>query len=444
MKKRLLLPLLLLGCVSFAQTIQLETFATGITSPVEIVNAGTNQIFVAGQNGIITILDSDGIANTTPFLDISAVTQFEGEHGLFGVAFHPDYATNGYFYVNYINTEGNTVVARYTRSTENPDIADPNSAFIVLNITQLYGFHQGGCLRFGPDGYLYISSGDGGESQMGQNINTMLGKILRIDVNSGTPYTIPATNPFADTEGTDEIWAYGLRNPWKFSFNDGNIWIADVGQENIEEINRMSATDSGINYGWKCFEGTDVYSTDNCSLVGMYTMPVAQYEHEGTSRCSITGGYVYTGSAYPNMQGKYFFADYCTAEIGVVNGSTLSWLGNFSGTITTFGVDANQELYAAGSGTVYKIVDTTAGLNDFDNKLFSLYPNPAGNEVFVSAKEGFGEGFASIFNVSGQLVIEQKLGEGQTKIDTSKLQTGVYMVKLQTSTMGYNTKLVIN
>ena len=447
MKTKLLLLSLFMTGMASAQTISLELFADGFDRPAEIANAGDSRLFVVEQTGRIQILNADGTTNETPFLNLSTLISTGNEQGLLGLAFHPDYATNGYFYVDYTDGDGDTVIARYTKSTTDANAADPNSALVMLTVEQPFDNHNGGCLRFGPDGYLYIAMGDGGSGgdpgNRAQNKNELLGKILRLDVNAAAPY-IPASNPYVGIDGADAVWALGLRNPWKFSFNDGNIWIADVGQENIEEINRMSATDSGINYGWKCFEGTDVYSTDNCSLVGMYTMPVAQYEHEGTSRCSITGGYVYTGSAYPNMQGKYFFADYCTAEIGVVNGSTLSWLGNFSGTITTFGVDANQELYAAGSGTVYKIVDTTAGLNDFDNKLFSLYPNPAGNEVFVSAKEGFGEGFASIFNVSGQLVIEQKLGEGQTKIDTSKLQTGVYMVKLQTSTMGYNTKLVIN
>ncbi|MHA3789624.1 PQQ-dependent sugar dehydrogenase [Flavobacterium hauense] len=447
MKTKLLLLSLFMTGMASAQTISLELFADGFDRPAEIANAGDSRLFLVEQTGRIQILNADGTTNETPFLNLSTLISTGNEQGLLGLAFHPDYVTNGYFYVDYTDGNGDTVIARYTKSTTDANAADPNSALVMLTVEQPFDNHNGGCLRFGPDGYLYIAMGDGGSGgdpgNRAQNKNELLGKILRLDVNAAAPY-IPATNPYVGIDGADAVWALGLRNPWKFSFNDGNIWIADVGQENIEEINRMSATASGINYGWKCFEGTDVYSTDNCSLVEMYTMPVAQYEHEGTSRCSITGGYVYTGSAYPNMQGKYFFADYCTAEIGVVDGSTLSWVGNFSGTITTFGVDANQELYAAGSGTVYKVIDTTAGLNDFDNKLFSLYPNPAGNEVFVSAKEGFGEGLASIFNVSGQLVIEQKLGEGQTKIDTSKLQTGLYMVKLQTPTVGYNTKLVIN
>ena len=452
MKKRLLLPLLLLGCVSFAQTIQLETFATGITSPVEIVNAGTNQIFVAGQNGIITILDSDGIANTTPFLDISAVTQFEGEHGLFGVAFHPDYATNGYFYVNYINTEGNTVVARYTRSTENPDIADPNSAFIVLNITQLYGFHQGGCLRFGPDGYLYISSGDGGESQMGQNINTMLGKILRIDVNSGTPYTIPATNPFADTEGTDEIWAYGLRNPWKFSFDaEGSLWIADVGQSNIEEIDKVSATEAGVNYGWRCYEGTASYNTSSdCPADSTaITFPYVEYTHDESGGCSITGGFVYRGSAYPNMLGKYFFTDYCSNKIGWVDSTTpngITWSASFEGNFTTMGEDINGELYVAGgnNGTVYKITEVIAGIEQVNKTAVSIYPNPAHNEVFVDVKDLATIAQATIYDLGGKKLLDQVLTANLNSIDTSALQAGIYFLEVNVSGSKTQHKLIIN
>lgn len=447
MRTKLLLLSLLVTGMAQSQTIDLELFADGFDRPAEIVNAGDSRLFVVEQTGRIQILNADGTTNDTPFLDLSAMVSNGSEQGLLGLAFHPLYETNGYFYVNYTDADGDTVIARYTKSTTDDNAADPASALVMLTVEQPFDNHNGGCLRFGPDSYLYIAMGDGGSGgdpgNRAQNKNELLGKILRLNVDAAAPY-IPMTNPYLGIDGADEVWAYGLRNPWKFSFNNGNIWIADVGQENIEEINRMSDTESGVNYGWKCFEGTEVYTTDNCSLIEMYTPPVAEYEHEGTSRCSITGGYVYTGTAFPNMQGKYFFADFCTAEIGMVDGSTISWLGDFSGNITTFGEDMNGELYVAGNGNVYKIVDTTAGISDFANGLFSLYPNPAGSEVFVSAKEGFDSGLASIFNISGQLVMEQQLNDGETKIDTSRLQNGVYMLRLQTTQGGYSTKLVIN
>lgn len=449
MKTKLLLLSLFISGLAGAQTIALELFADGFDRPAEIVNAGDGRLFVVEQTGRIQILNADGSTNETPFLNLSTMVSTGGEQGLLGLAFHPDYATNGYFYINYTDLNGDTVIARYTKSATDDNVADPASVLVMLNVDQPFDNHNGGCLRFGPDGYLYIALGDGGDGgdpgNRAQNKNELLGKILRLNVDAAAPY-IPMTNPYVGIDGADEVWAIGLRNPWKFSFHDGNIWIADVGQGVIEEIDKVSATAAGVNYGWKCFEGTQVFTTENCSLVEMYTIPVAEYEHE-SNRCSITGGYVYTGSAYPNMQGKYFFADYCTAEIGMVNsdGSDLTWLGNFSGTITTFGVDNAGELYtAAGNGNIYKVTDTTAGLNDFANGLFSVYPNPAGNEVFVSAKEGFDNGLATIFNVSGQQILEQRLNDGETKIDTSRLQTGIYMLRLQTATGGYNTKLVIN
>ncbi|PZR23815.1 MAG: hypothetical protein DI539_02250 [Flavobacterium psychrophilum] len=447
MKTKLLLLSLLMAGFAQAQVLELELFADGFDRPAEIVNAGDARLFVVEQTGRIQILNADGTTNPNPFLNLSTMVSDGGEQGLLGLAFHPEYATNGYFYVNYTDLNGDTVVARYTRSSADENAADATSAQVMLTIEQPFDNHNGGCLRFGPDGYLYIATGDGGSGgdpgNRAQNKNELLGKILRLNADAAAPY-IPETNPYVGIEGADEVWAIGLRNPWKFSFNDGNIWIADVGQENVEEINKVTATASGVNYGWKCFEGTEVYTTEDCSLVEMYTIPVAEYVHEGSSRCSITGGYVYTGSMYPSMQGKYFFADYCTGEIGMTDGATLTWAGDFSPNITTFGEDINGELYVGGNGNVYKLKDATAGLNEFANGVFSLYPNPANDVVSISLKDGFDNGQASIFNVSGQMVLQQKLDSADTKINTSQLQAGVYMLKLQIAGNGYNSKLVIN
>lgn len=450
MKTKLFLLGLMVSGMASAQVLDLELYAEGLDSPAEIVNAGDDRLFVVEQTGHIRIVNADGTVNTADFLDVSALVSDGNEQGLLGLAFHPDYATNGYFYVNYTDEDGNTVIARYTKSTTDDNAADPASALVMLNVEQPFTNHNGGCLRFGPDGYLFIAMGDGGSGgdpgNRAQNKDELLGKILRLNVDAAAPY-IPITNPFVGIEGADEVWAYGLRNPWKFSFNrlNGDLWIADVGQENIEEINKVVPTAGGINYGWKCFEGTEVYSTENCSLVEMFTPPVVEYEHEGTSRCSVTGGYVYTGASYPNMLNKYFFADFCTGEIGMTDGTGITWLGDFGGTITTFGEDTDGELYVAGGdGNIYKITDTTAGTDSFTNSPFALYPNPAKNEVFVSAKDGLMAGTATIFNISGQLVLEQQLRDGDTRIDTSMLQSGVYMLKLETTGSKYNTKLVIN
>lgn len=450
MKTKLLLALLFSG-IGFSQTIDLEVFAGGFNAPAEIVNAGDNRLFVVEQGGRIKILNPDKSVNETVFLDISGLITFGGEQGLLGLAFHPDYATNGYFYVDYVNTDGNTVIARYTRSTGNQNTADPTTALIMLTVEQPFDNHNGGCLRFGADGYLYIAMGDGGSGgdpgNRAQNKNVLLGKLLRLNVDAAAPY-IPMTNPFVGIEGADEIWAYGLRNPWKFSFNrlNNDLWIADVGQGTWEEINKMSPTAPGVNYGWKCYEGNAIFDSSQCSLVEMYTMPVAQYANNNSPRCSITGGYVYTGTNYPNMINKYFFADFCTGEIGMLNSdNTLTWKGDFEDGITTFGEDLNGELYVAAGNTIYSVIDTsTAGTNDFDSAHFSVYPNPAKGEVFIDLKDITAVGTASIFDISGKRLVQQPIETNSTRIDTSMLQNGVYLLTIETSISRFNSKLVIN
>jgi glucose/arabinose dehydrogenase len=323
MKRLLQFCVVLLTTISFAQTIGLQTFATGFSNPVAIVNAGDSRLFVVQRGGAIRILNANGTINATNFLTLTSSTIVSGgERGLLGLAFHPNYATNGYFYVNYTRaSDGATVIARYNVSA-NPDVADASSAQVLLTIAQPFSNHNGGSLVFGPDGYLYIGMGDGGSGgdpdNYGQNINSLLGKMLRIDVDSGSPYAIPAGNPYAGaTPGADEIWAVGMRNPWKFSFDKqtGDLWIADVGQNAREEINKAASTAAGLNYGWRCYEANIPYNTNGCQSASNYFMPVANYAL-GNGYCSITGGYVYRGSTYPNMVGKYFFSDYCSNRIG--------------------------------------------------------------------------------------------------------------------------------
>lgn len=441
MKK--LLPLFLLLFLyqsAMAQTIGLTSFASGFTSFVEITHAGDSRLFVAQQNGLIRILNADGSINPTPFLNISSIISTGSERGLLGLAFHPDYATNGYFYVNYTNTSGNTVVARYSVNASNPQIANPTGTMIIT-VNQPFSNHNGGCLRFGPDGYLYISLGDGGSGgdpgNRAQNTNDLLGKLLRIDVDGALPYVNPAGNPFVGTAGADEIWAYGLRNAWKFSFNknNGDLWIADVGQEQIEEINKVDPTLAGLNYGWRCYEGNSPNNTTGCPPAANLTFPFAQYTHTDTGGCSITGGFVYTGSAYPNFQNKYFFADICVNKVGMVSETgTISYSGNLAGGFyTTFGEDQNGELYVGSStnGTVYKLVDTDQ-LGVVENQInsFKIYPNPANDAVFVSSETLAFPATATIFDMTGKLLLKKSIENSQTAIPVSGLDSGIYLLQV--------------
>jgi glucose/arabinose dehydrogenase len=444
--------LLSISMLAPAQTIGLVSFASGLSSPVEIVNANDSRLFVVQQNGHIKIVNSNGTLNSTSFLNLSGIISTGGERGLLGLAFHPNYATNGFFYVNYTNTSGATVIARYSVSTTNPDIAQTTGT-ILLTIAQPFSNHNGGTIKFGPDGYLYIGMGDGGSggdpNGNGQNINSLLGKMLRIDVDSGIPYSSPATNPYVGVAGADEIWAIGLRNPWKFSFDSltGDLWIADVGQSNVEEINKKSSTLPGLNYGWKCYEGSAPFATGGCSPIETMTFPYAEYSSAtGSPYCSVTGGYVYRGTTYPNFQGIYFFADYCSNKIGKIDtNGTLTFSPSMpGGNYTSFGLDQNGEIYvaSASNGTIYKLIDTDLSTDSFENKRFTLYPNPA-KESFSLSIMNFPADVA-IFDLSGKLLTEVKVSNQDSKINTSNLKSGVYMIRISDNSGGISSfKLAI-
>lgn len=435
---------IILFCIlntSWSQTLSLQSFGTGFTSPVEITHAGDSRLFVVEQTGRIKILNSNGSVNATPFLNVSSIISTGGERGLLGLAFHPNYASNGYFFVNYTNTAGDTVIARYTVSG-NPNIAN-TSGLILLTITQPYSNHNGGTLKFGPDGYLYIGMGDGGSAgdpgNRAQNINDNLGKMLRIDVNTTiAPYYInPPTNPYVGVAGNDEIWAIGLRNPWKFSFDKstGDLWIADVGQGVWEEVNKVSPTAAGVNYGWRCFEGNAVYNnTGNCATITGTTAPLVVVNHS-TGACSITGGYVYRGTSYPNLVGKYLFSDYCLGKIGITTSAGATTFSNtFSGNFVSFGEDVSGELYISdiSSGTIYKIVDTSLSNENFDKNWFAIYPNPAKNMLFIDKSQSNYPTEIEIFDVNGKLVLQQETEKiNQNKIDISKLVKGIYFVTIK-------------
>jgi glucose/arabinose dehydrogenase len=348
----------------------LALVASGLSTPLFLTApAGDNsRLFIVEKTGRIRIVKNGALLNT-PFLDLSAQVSNGGEQGLLGLAFHPQYAQNGTFVVNYTDPSGDTRVSRFTVSA-NPDLANGGSEQVILAVAQPFTNHNGGMVAFGPDGYLYIALGDGGSGGdpqgNGQDRATLLGSILRIDIDGGTPYAIPATNPYASSQTfKQEIWAYGVRNPWRLSFDriTGDLYIADVGQGAREEVDFQPASSTGgENYGWNIMEGSICFSpSSGCNQSGL-TLPVLDYDH--TQGCSITGGYVYRGTAIPAIQGRYFYGDFCSGwvrsflmqsgqAVERVEWPTLSP----GGSILSFGEDAQGELYIlSGSGSVYQIV----------------------------------------------------------------------------------------
>ena len=342
---------------------QWNLIAGGLARPVDIRSAedGSVRIFIVEKYGTIRIFENGQLLDA-PFLDISGRVNDDGnEMGLLGLAFHPDYEQNGFFYVNYTGRGGNTFISRFHASGNS---ADPAGEKILLTVDQPFSNHNGGALAFGPDGYLYIGLGDGGSAGdplgNGQNLNSLLGKILRIDVDHGDPYAVPADNPFITTGASPEIWGYGLRNPWRFSFDraTGDLYIGDVGQDTWEEIDFVPRGQAGSNFGWNYIEGSHAYSGSPPPASMQLTYPVAEYEH--TEGCSVTGGYVYRG-ALPGWSGIYLYADYC---LGTVRGLMLSngqWQSQVmfetGMTITSFGQDASGEIYfSSDNGGIYQLV----------------------------------------------------------------------------------------
>ena len=346
---------------------------SGLENPLLVTNAGdgSGRLFVVEQTGSIWVIQ-DGQLSEQPFLDVSSLLSsdvFRGgytERGLLGLAFHPDYENNGLFFIDHTDVNGNSVVARYEVSADDPNIADPSSAVTILTQQQPFENHNGGNLAFGPDGYLYIAFGDGGSQGdpqgNAQNTNTWLGKILRIDVNADT-YTVPDTNPFVgQADSKPEIWAYGLRNPWRFTFDreTGDLYIADVGGDITEEVNfQPAASAGGENYGWRVWEGNDQLTQEQTN--GEAVAPVATYSH--SDGCSITGGYVYRGEQLPALQGVYFFGDYCNGRIWTLyQDDAGQWLTERSSwtpgefVISSFGEDEAGELYLVDyKGAVYRL-----------------------------------------------------------------------------------------
>ncbi|CAG2157817.1 hypothetical protein LMG31506_06135 [Cupriavidus yeoncheonensis] len=358
--------------------LALQEVAGGLAAPVFLTSpANDARLFIVERAGRIRVMQG-GTLLATPFLDIASLTTTDGERGLLSMAFDPAYAANGRFYVYYTDTAGNITIARYQVSASNPNVAN-TAATILLTIPHPnFSNHNGGLAAFGPDGMLYLGTGDGGgggdPSGNAQNLDSLLGKLLRIDVTSGQPYAIPPGNPFAGQPGRrGEIWASGLRNPWRFAFDstDGTLYIADVGQDQREEIDVAPSATGGLNYGWNRTEGSACFGAPTCSMQGI-TQPQLDYGHDANGGCAVVGGYVYRGAAMPPLRGRYLYSDLCSGwlrsfDFREAAAEQIDWGIAVPGSVLSFGADAQGEIYvladpltSSGSGKVYRIVQRNA------------------------------------------------------------------------------------
>lgn len=447
--KAQLLPLVVITVIlgsaisAFTQPrIALKSYTTGFSAPVEATHAGDERLFIVERRGMIWIIDSLGNKSTSPFLDITnIVNSSEGEQGLLGLAFPVDFDPSGRFYVFFTKGNGAMTLARYQVSSTDRNLADPASGENLDSFSQPYGNHNGGCIRFGPDGFLYFALGDGGSGgdpgNRAQTLTNSLGKIHRIDVSPATGYAIPADNPFVGVLGNVEsIWSYGLRNPWKISFDsqNGDLWIADVGQDAREEVNRISGDSIGVNFGWKCREGNAVFSSNNCNVVG--ELPIWDYAHGSTTGESVTGGLVYRGENFESLDGHYVFGDYVSGNFWTLfsngqGGYDTTRQGKLlpNGQLTSFGEDATGEIYALSkSGTVYQIETKTSSIDLPQIEQIQLQYLESG-EVRVSWSEQQVPALVEVFDLSGKLVRYEETVENYVVLEPSML-SGLYFVKV--------------
>ena len=364
------------GGATGAVSVKLTTVVSGLASPVQVVNAGdgSGRLFVVEQRGTVRIV-KNGVLLPKPFINIADLLSTGGERGLLGIAFHPNYKNNGRFFLYFTRrNDGYLAISEYHRSSSNPDLATRVNARRIITIPHPYANHNGGRMAFGRDGYLYIGTGDGGSAgdpgNRAQNLGSLLGKMLRINVNGSVGsrhYLIPSSNPYVGRPGLNEIWSRGLRNPWGWSFDkvNGDLWIGDVGQNRYEEIDRSivstksTSGGKGVNYGWRIMEGRHCYRpATGCNTAGL-KFPVVEYSH--SEGCAVTGGYAYRGTAVPALYGRYVFGDYCSGQIWTISRTavapaTKTLLLSTSLNISSFGQDQRGELYVLDlGGTLYKI-----------------------------------------------------------------------------------------
>ena len=348
-----------------SRNLSLAPVVKGLQEPTFVAGSPDGQrYFILERAGRVKVADAKGSLQATPFLDLSQDTSTSTEQGMLGLAFHPNFATNGYLYVDYTDNNNTVQVIRYTVSPPTADHVDPSTAYTVMSIPKGSKYHNGGTLDFGPDGYLYISVGDDEGSEKAQGLDTLFGKILRIDVDSAQPYAIPPDNPFVNQpDARGEIWVYGLRNPWRFSFDraTGDLWIGDVGDARMEEIDLAPAGTSGQNYGWPFVEGTDCMDEGHCHDPRLVA-PLVTYGHD--MNCAVMGGYVYRGPTATNLTGTYLFGDLCTGGVFALRGTSAAGfsraeLGFQPIKIASFGEDTAGDVYVADmqGGAIYRVMD---------------------------------------------------------------------------------------
>lgn len=462
-----------IASVSLAQLDYVQAFPNlEFDAPVDIQNAGdgSNRLFVIEQEGRIKVFQNDSLTNSaTTFLDVADQVLYGGEQGLLGLAFHPNYEENGYFYVDYTTSDSRrTVISRFSVSQDDPNKADPESGIVLLEVDQPYSNHNGGQIKFGPDGYLYVSFGDGGSGGdpegNGQNKSTLLGSIIRIDVDNpdqGINYGIPDDNPFVGNNNLwrKEIYAYGLRNVWRFSFDSetGKLWAADVGQDEYEEIDII---ESGKNYGWNIMEGLHCYNSSECDQTGL-ELPIWEYSHDAPDGgYSITGGFIYRGSNARELYGYYIYADFVSGRIWAFaplgNPTNMLIFNNTGLSISTFGVDENNELYFASfsNGKIYKFdgqptdVDENGELK-INYQLNQNYPNPFNPDTIISFTLAESEKVKiEIYNNLGEKVDEifneeANAGIHRVKWSARNFSSGVYYFKLISDNFSSTKKMVL-
>ncbi|HAQ21566.1 MAG TPA: cadherin [Prolixibacteraceae bacterium] len=437
---------------------KLIPFASGLISPVSITNAGDKRLFVAEQRGYIRILSSTGTINSQPFLNITNRVVYGAERGLLGIAFHPKYSSNGFFYVNYIGKGDSTHISRFTVSTGDPNVADPQSELKLMTIFQPYQNHNGGDLKFGPDGYLYIGMGDGGSGgdpgNRAQNPKELLGKMLRIDVDHGNPYSIPSSNPFYNSNtARGEIWSLGLRNPWRFSFDrlTGDLWIADVGQSTTEEIDFQPAgSKGGENYGWRCYEGNKAYNSGGCGPLSSFTFPVFSYAQG--QECSVTGGFVYRGSTKSPFYGHYFFTDYCSDRIWTLHKVAGNWVkedfGQFSGNnFSTFGEGADGQIYVAGlsSGKLFRVSDQVTESRLINKPIdFKVIQIPFSDLIRIETEQIIDLDMQiSVYDLKGIKRFQGNTTESSYEFNPGFLTSGIYLLSVRINRNNQVRKLVL-